>query len=322
MCGEREGVAASQGAQWSRQMPSGSPAVLCALNSPSPTEISAIARGEAGGGGRAGARPGPGAQRGERRGRASLSGRGIPWSWVEGRLLLPGALRTQPPSAPEGAPPGPTHGLLRAVKRLPIAPRAPRPAHLVRARRRDAPGPASRSARRVRRAAHGPGRGPRRRGRGPGSVRAASPSPPSPPLPPRGALARVGTRALRAGTRTHGAHPTRGSAGAAGAAGRGLGSGSGVRSGDGGARSRLGRRSPRLTGPGRRAGPPAGMRSCRAKKGPDVTRSQSARGARGQVTSAGAQLWVPRAEAAGGGGQPRRGCPPPSALAPHPGTVS
>lgn len=34
------------------------------------------------------------------------------------------------------------------------------------------------------------------------------------------------------------------------------------------------------------------MRSCRAKKAPDVTCSQSARAARGQVTSAAAQLWV------------------------------
>lgn len=47
-----------------------------------------------------------------------------------------------------------------------------------------------------------------------------------------------------------------------------------------------------MTGPGRRAGPPAGMRSCRAKKAPDVTCSQSARAARGQVTSAAARLWV------------------------------
>lgn len=78
-------------------------------------------------------------------------------------------------------------------------------------------GPAPHSARRVGCAAHGSGGGPRSRGRGWESVRAASPSPPSPPRPPWGALARTGARALRAGTRTHGAHPTRGSAGAAGA---------------------------------------------------------------------------------------------------------
>lgn len=153
-------------------------------------------------------------------------------------------------------------------------------------------GPASRSARRVRCAAHGPGWGARSRGRGPGSVRAASPSPPSPPRPPRGALARAGTRALRAGTRTHGAHPTRGSAGAAGAAEARARLGLGLGRPDGGRGAGSATARPRVTGPGRRAGPPAGMRSCRAKKAPDVTCSQSACGARGQVTSAGAQLWV------------------------------
>lgn len=183
----------------------------------------------------------------------------------------------------------------------PLAPPARPPAHLAHARLGGAPGTASRSARRVRCAAHGPGWGPRSRDRGPGSVRAASPSPPSPPRPPQGALARAGTRALRAGTRTHGAHPTRGSAGAAGAAQARARLGLGRPDGGRGAGSATAR--PRVTGPGRRAGPPAGMRSCRAKKAPDVTCSQSACAARGQVTSAGAQLWVQMR----GGGRGGRG---------------
>lgn len=174
----------------------------------------------------------------------------------------------------------------------PLASPARRPAHLVTLASGAHRGPASPSARRVRCAAHGPGWGARSRGRGPGSVRAASPSPPSPPRPPRGALARAGTRALRAGTRTHGAHPTRGSAGAAGAAEARARLGLGLGRPDEGRGAGSATARPRVTGPGRRAGPPAGMRSCRAKKAPDVTCSQSACGARGQVTSAGAQLWV------------------------------
>lgn len=43
------------------------------------------------------------------------------------------------------------------------------------------------------------------------------------------------------------------------------------------------------------------MRSCRAKKAPDVTCSQSARAARGQVTSAAARLWVRMRGACRGG---------------------
>lgn len=133
-------------------------------------------------------------------------------------------------------------------------------------------------------------------------MRAASPSPPSPPRPPRGALARAGARALRAGTRTRRAHPTP-QLGGRGRCGSGWGWAWAPASGRG-ARSRLRRGAPpRVTGPGRRAGPPAGMRSCRAKKAPDVTCSQSARAARGQVTSTGAQLWVQMR----GGGRGGRG---------------
>lgn len=111
------------------------------------------------------------------------------------------------------------------------------------------------------------------------------------------AAAAVGSARSGRGARTAGGHARSRRASHPRLGGRGrccAGSGSSRAPASGrGARSRLGRRArPRVTGPGRRAGPPAGMRSCGAKKGPDVTCSQSARAARGQVTSAGAGLWV------------------------------
>lgn len=57
-------------------------------------------------------------------------------------------------------------------------------------------------------ATHGPVGGPHSRGKGRRGARGASPPPPSSSPPPRGALARDGARALRSGTRAHGAHPS------------------------------------------------------------------------------------------------------------------
>ncbi|XP_074258040.1 uncharacterized protein LOC141584967 [Saimiri boliviensis] len=121
-------------------------------------------------------------------------------------------------------------------------------------------GPAPRSGRPLGCAVHGPGGGPRSRGRGRGSARAASPSPPPPPPTPRGALARAGARALRAGTRVRGAHPSpaarRARPGGSGAA-RSRAPASGVRRGGGrrggrgaGWAAALGREGHTAPGPG------------------------------------------------------------------------
>lgn len=203
--------------------------------------------------------------------------------------------RTPSTSAPRASPPGP-----RRSARPPSAPPAPRTNH-------HPPGPAG--APRVpqphRRPAH---LALARLRPAPGTCAALSaPAPPRSPWARRGPAQpgpgeRAGRRRRRRrGERSHGperahcgrarAHPTPRLGGRGrGCSGSGSGSGSGVRRGGGrGPRSRLGRRArPRVTGPGRRAGPPAGMRSCQAKKAPDVTCSQSAHAARGQVTSASA----------------------------------
>lgn len=231
-----------------------------------------------------------------------------------GHLLLPVPAPRSPPSAPDAAPTRPSRALgqrageppaPRRPARTPslpgasrVAPRPPAPPHPTPPAPRASPspagapltslslasgrhpGPALRSARPLRRAAHGPGGGPRSRGRGSARVAAVAAAAGS---------ARTGPSARTAGG--HARIPPRGSAGAAGAAparARAPGPASGGAGGRG-PRSRLGRRArPRVTGPGRRAGPPVGMRSCRAKKAPDVTCSQSAHAARGQVTSASA----------------------------------
>lgn len=252
---------------------------------------------------------------------------GTPESWVWGRhpagrdpsppdacsSPAPGGRRPQ--RSRRGAPPlepGRAHRLRAGVPPLRQRPPPGAPAHLAHARLRGAPG--------HRAALSAPGRlrrpwarrGPAQPGQGPGEragrVAAAAVV----------AAADAGSARSSRGARTAGghAHSRRASHPAAPRARPvllrlRLGSGSGVRAG--GAEPA----PPRVTGPGRRAGPPAGMRSCLAKKAPDVTCSQSARAAPGQVTSAGARLWVQMSRSGHRGRGP--GSPlPPSALCPRP----
>lgn len=193
----------------------------------------------------------------------------VPVSWGRsppGGLLLPDARQAQASErsrrgAHRAEPCALAQRPFAPPRRRPRVPAAPRPLTSLSLAPGAPGGPVPRSARPLGCAAPGPGEAPHSRGRGWGSARAASPPPPPPPLP-RGALVRAGARALRAGTRTRGAHPTLRLAGAAGAGQARLG----LRRPGRGARSRLGRRAAGVTGPGRRAGPPAGMRSCGVKK--------------------------------------------------------
>lgn len=203
--------------------------------------------------------------------------------------------RRSPPSAPYAAPPPAGQGA-PAARRLTPTPPAPRasprpppgaPAHLVHARLRAAPG--TRAALRAPARPRSPWarRGPAQPGQGPGEragrVAAAA-------VAAAAGSARTGPGARTAGGHARSRRASHPAARRARPVRLRLGLGLGLRRPAGGPRSRLGRRAQmRVTGPGRRAGPPAGMRSCRAKKAPDVTCSQSACTARGQVTSAGAR---------------------------------
>lgn len=229
-----------------------------------------------------------------------------------GRLLLPGARRVQPPqrsrrSAPRAEPlPAPRASPLGAPAHLAVArvrgARGPAPAQ----RARSAAPPMGPAGARAAGAGAGGARGPRRRRRrrrrrrgerslGPGRAHCGR---------ARALAARIPPRARRA-------RPVR----------LRRGSGSGVRAG--GAEPARPPRSAASDRPGAEGGAAGGDEVMPSEKGPDVTCSQSARAARGQVTSAGAGPRVRIRGGGRGGAAGRAGRrPPPSALRPSPCTSS